>query len=76
MKITRRDYITADNSNEKLIELNNIRIKCDCDNLFETTLKTTIILKPDFNVEQETEFKYCPYCGKKIKFEELNEYED
>ena len=66
MEIIRRDFYKSKNTNEKMIEENIVRIKCDCGKIFETMEKITIQIKPEMKIEQEINFKYCPYCAKKI----------
>lgn len=49
-----------------------LRIKCDCGRLFETDYSKEIIWKPNSKIIEKIDYKYCPYCARKIIFEELN----
>lgn len=46
-------------------------LQCDCDKIFETSYVCETKLKPYIEVKEDIDFKYCPYCAKKIKVEEL-----
>lgn len=47
-----------------------LRIKCDCGRLFETDYSKEIIWKPIPRIDENIDFKHCPYCARKITFEE------
>ena len=48
-----------------------LRIKCDCGKIFETQYTKEVIWKPSPRIDEDINFKFCPYCARKIELEKL-----